>query len=207
MSAASAPRIVVVGYGPAGRAAMAHLPGATLVAAPRAVAWHADANCLWVEGDGRVWAEPFDALLLCANEPLLLVALGCVFLASAPAVDARGATSVAGVFAAGGVRGATSAGEAALQARVAADALLAGHVAPEPQIGGPHAPSVAARLDPVEMAALLEQPTGPTRGAALLAQCALLGPILPARPVSLAALAALAETRPDALPPQRDEGP
>ena len=207
MSAASAPRIVVVGYGPAGRAAMAHLPGATLVAKPRAMAWHAEPAHLWVEGDGRVWAEPFDALILCANEPLLLVALGCAFVDGSPMVDARGATSVAGVFAAGGLRGATTAEEAALQARVAVDALLAGHVAREPNVGAPRAVSVAARLDPIEMAALLEQPSGATRDAALLAQCALLGPILPARPVRLATLASLAESRPASLPPQRDEGP
>ena len=210
MSGSSPGRVVVVGHGPAGRAAMAHLPGAILVAAPCAMAWHAEPSRLWVEGGGRVWAEPFAALLLCANEPLLLVALGCAFADGSPMVDARGATSVAGVFAAGGVRGATTAEEAALQARVAADALLAGHVARELDFGEPHAASasrVAARLDPVEMAALLEQPSAPTRDAALLAQCALLGPILPARPVSLAALAALAETRPASLPTQRDEGP
>ena len=189
---------------------MARLTGAVLVAPPRATAWHAEPGRLWVEGDGRVWAEPFDALLLCAGEPMLLVALGCVVGPSLPVLDARGATTVAGVYAAGRVAGATSVEEAIRQARVAADALLAGHVA-EPHLADAHlaAPRVTvplARLDPVEMATLLERPPGPTRDAALLAQCAL-GPMLPARPVSLAALAAFAEARPASLPPQRDDEP
>ncbi len=203
MSGASPGRVVVVGHGPAGRAAMARLPGAVLVAPPRAMAWHAEPGRLWVEGDGRVWVEPFDALLLCAAEPLLLVALGCAIADGAPVLDARGATTVAGVYAAGRVAGATSLDEAILQADVAADALLAGHV-PKPHVAEPRVTAPLARLDPFEMAALLERPAGPTRDAALLAQCAL-GPMLPARPVSLAALAAFAEARPASLPPQRDD--
>ncbi len=209
MSGSSPRRVVVVGHGPAGRAAMARLPGAVLVAPPRARAWHAEPGRLWVEGDGRVWAEPYDALLLCADEPLLLVALGCAFAGRAPVLDARGATSVAGVYAAGIIAGATTPDEAACQAGIAADALLSGHVAPTVHSAGPDAASASpvVRLDPVDVAAILEQPAGPTRDAALLAQCALLGPILPARPVSLAALAAFAGTRPASLPPQRDDEP
>ena len=138
--------------------------------------------------------------------PLLLVALGCAFADGAPVIDARGATSVAGVFAAGAIVGAVTTDAAAHQAGVAAGALLADHVARR-HPGEPRAASVAARLDPVDMAALLEGPAGPTRNAALLAQCALLGPILPARPVGLAALASFAGTRPASLPPQGDDEP
>ncbi len=200
----SAPRVVVVGDGPAAEAALARLPGAILLASPDAVAWHAEPGRVWVEGGGRVWAEAFDALLLCADEPLLLSALGCAFADGRPVTDADGATSLAGVFAAGAVCGARGPDEAAAQGRRAAEALLAG--APALSAAAVAAPAAnSVRLDPLGIATLLEGPLGPQRDAAALEQAALLGPVLPARPVSLAALAAFAGARPPALPPQRDE--
>ncbi len=199
----SAPRVVVVGDGPAAEAALAHLPGAIRLAPPDAAVWHAEAGRAWVEGGGRVWTEAFDALLLCADEPLLLSALGCAFADGRPLTDAGGATSVPGVFAAGAVCGARAPADAAEQGRRAAEALLAGAAALAVSAAPP--PPVGARLDPAGIAALLEGPLGPERDAAILQQAALLGPVLFARPVSLAALAATAGARLPALPPQRDE--
>ena len=206
MSASGPPRVVVVGGGPAGAAALERLPGAVAIARPGTTAWHAEPGRLWVEGDGRVWAQPFDALLVCADEPLLLAAMGCAFSGGRVAVDGEGRTSVPGVFAAGRITGAGTAQDAAAQARIAAGALRAGRLGPAP--AATDTPSTAvARLDPSGIAALLERPAGPARDAEALAQCALLGPLLPARPVSLAALAALVDVMPDPVPPQRDGGP
>ncbi len=206
MSAPPARRFVVIGGGPAGRAAIARLPGATLLSRPDALVWHAAPGLLWSEGRGRVWATPFDGLLLCADEPLLLAALGCAFADGRPIVDGLGRTSKAGIFAAGRICGATTVEGAAAQARAAADALHAAEIlepaAPDASLRG----SGPVRLDPAEMAALLETTPGAARNVAALAQGALLGPVLPARPVGLAALAALAGARPASLPPQRDGG-
>lgn len=199
---------VIVGGGPAGRAALACLRGARLVTLP-ALAWHAEPGRLWVEDAGTVRAEPFTALLLCADEPLLLATLGCAFDGVRPVVDGNGRTTVPGVFAAGRVLGADTAEQAEAQARRAAGAaslLPSGqgcHAAPVlPAAAG----SLPERLDPVGLAELLEQPAGPERNAAALAQGAMLGPVLPARPVGLASLAALTPERPASRPVQPDAG-
>jgi len=192
--------IVVVGGGVAGQAALALLPGARLVTRP-AWAWHAEPGRIWVEDAAGVRAEPFTALLLCADEPLLLAALGCGFDGNRPIVDDAGATTVPGVFAAGCVTGAETVRAAQAQARAAAAAILAKRgpaIAPAPSSLG------VDRLDPVGLAGLLERPPGPARNAAVLAQCAVLGPVLPARPVGLAALAALTPDPPVPRPVQRD---
>ncbi len=197
--------IVIVGGGPAGRAAARLLPEARVIARPDATVWHAEPGLLWVETARGVEPLAFDHLLLCADEPLLLAALGCAFRDGRPVADASGATTAPGVFAAGRVLGARTAEEAAAQARIAASALLG-------QPGGgaiaarPRAIPEAERLDPVGIAALLEEPPGEARNGAALAQCALLGPVLPARPVGLAALAALATDPPAPRPVQTDAG-
>lgn len=209
---------VIVGGGPAGRAALACLPGARLVTRP-ALAWHAEPGRLWVEDAGGARAEPFTALLLCADEPLLLAALGCGFDGLRPVVDGAGATTVPGVFAAGRILGADTPELAKAQAERAAAAVQAGTVSAGAITAGPTASPAAAgaavtqyaieageRLDPVDLAGLLEQPPGPARNAAVLAQWTLLGPVLPARPVSLAALAALTPDRPASRPVQQDGG-
>jgi len=215
------PRIVIVGGGPAGRAALAALPGAVRIARPEATAWHAEPGRLWVEGDGRVWAEPFDALLVCADEPLLLAALGCTVRDGRVVADPAGRTDVPGVSVAGRVAGAADPQDAERQAIVAARALAAGPAdtdAPMIQPAGPPSAETSAgetwaaetwaalRLDPVALAALLEQPAGPERDRSALAQRAILGAVVPARPVSLAALAGLVAAMPEAVPPQADTG-
>ncbi|WP_267426806.1 hypothetical protein [Methylobacterium sp. GC_Met_2] len=205
------PRIVIVGGGPAGRAALAALPGAVQIARPEATAWHAEPPRLWVEGDGRVWAEPFDGLLVCADEPLLLAALGCAIRDGRVVADPEGRTSVPGVSVAGRVAGAANSREAERQATIAARALAAGPAytnAPmiPPAKTAPAKTVPALRLDPVDLAALLERPAGPERHRAALAQCAILGAVVPARPVGLAALAGLVAAMPEAVPPQTDTG-
>lgn len=206
MSAIETPRIVIVGGGPAGRAALAALPGAVLIARPDATAWHAEPGRLWVEGDGRVWAEPFDALLVCADAPLLLAALGCAIRDGRVVADAEGRTGVPGISVAGRAAGATHSEAAERQAITAARALAAGATALElPAIPPPETPDVL-RLDPVDLAALLERAAGPERDRTALAQHAILGAVVPARPVGLAALAGLVATMPEAVPPQADAG-
>lgn len=194
---------VVVGSGLAGRKAARRLPEARLIAHPEATAWHAEPGRIWVEDAAGVRAVPFTRLLLCDDEPLLLAALGCGFRDGVPAVDARGETSVPGVFAAGRVLGAATDDDVLAQVRVAARALAGrppeGSIAAAPR-SLPH----ADRLDPLGVAALLEEPPGEARNRAALAQCALLGPVLPARPVGLAALAALAGEMPQPGPVQAD---
>ncbi|MCJ2088617.1 hypothetical protein MKK88_21930 [Methylobacterium sp. E-005] len=204
MSAIETPRIVIVGGGPAGRAAHAALPGAVLIARPDATAWHAEPGHLWVEGDGRVWAEPFDALLVCADEPLLLATLGCGIQAGRVVADAAGRTGVPGISVAGRVAGAADRQDAERQAILAARALAAGSVDTDAPVIPPAETLAALRLDPVALAALLEQPVGLERDRAALAQHAILGAVVPARPVSLAALAGLVATMPEAVPPQAD---
>ncbi len=199
--------VVIVGGGPAGRAALARLPGARLVTRP-ALAWHAEPGRLWVE-EGGVRAEPFATLLLCADEPLLLLALGCGFDGTRPVADEDGRTTVPGVFAAGRVLGASTAEQAEAQARrAAAAAILAPPgdtraVVPARPVADGDLPD---RLDPVALAVLLERSPGPARNAAVLAQGAMLGPVLPARPVGLAALAALTPEPPAPRPVQPDAG-
>lgn len=200
------PRIVIVGGGPAGRAALAALPGAVLIARPDATAWHAEPGRLWVEGDGRVWAEPFEALLVCADEPLLLAALGCPVRDGRVMADAAGRTGVPGVSVAGRAAGAATPADAERQAIAAARALAAGSTAPEPPPIPPTEIPATPRLDPVALAAVLEQPACPERDRTALAQHAILGTVMPARPVGLAALAGLVDTMPEAVPPQRDSG-
>lgn len=206
MSTTETARIVIVGGGPAGRAALAALPGAILITRPDATAWHAEPGRLWVEGDGRVWAEPFDALLVCADEPLLLAALGCAIRDGRVVADAEGRTSVPAVSVAGRVAGAADPQDAERQAIAAAHALAAGSMGTDaPMIPPAEVPAVL-RLDPVALAALLEQPASPERDRDALAQHALLGAVVPARPVGLAALAGLVATMPEAVPPQADAG-
>jgi hypothetical protein len=197
-------RAVIVGGGPAGRAALAELPGGILIARPEVTAWHAEPGLLWVESSGRVWAKPFDVMLVCADEPLLLAALGCVVSNGRVLTDAEGRTSVPGVSAAGRVAGAATSQDAERQAVVAARALSAGR--PINTSASAPADSNVMRLDPVALAALLEKPVGPERTEAALAQRAILGAVVPARPVGLTALAALVAAMPEPIPPQNDQG-
>jgi len=200
---------IIIGDGPAGRAAAAVLPDAVVVARPACTAWHAEPGRIWVEDAEGVRALPFTALLLAADDPLLLLALGCAFADGRPVVDAGGATSIPGVFAAGAVLGAESAGDAARQGRIAARAmagLLAESAMPPPT---PRALPVAERLDPLAVAQLLETAPGEARTAMALAQMGLRGGrltsvVAPARPVGFAALAALAPPSLAPAPAQSD---
>lgn len=188
--------LVILGAGPAGRAAAAILPAARIIARPMATAWHTEPGRLWIETAAGVEAIPFDRLLLCADEPLLLLALGCAFADGRPQVDPTGRTSQPGIHAAGAILGATMAAEAARQGRIAAQALAG--LPPEGTLTATPLPEpVTSRLDPLAIAQLLETPPGPARSAAVLAQAALRGPRLssvaaPARNVGFAALAAMA---------------
>jgi hypothetical protein len=201
--------IVVIGAGPAGLAAAAILPAARVIARPEATAWHAETGRIWIEGASGIAAIPFTHLLLCADEPLLLHALGCTFLGDRPVVGACGATSVDGVFAAGRILGATTPEQAARQARIAAATLAGlpvdGRIEVEP--GVEHAS--VERLDPLDIAILLERPSGSERNRAALAQARargghLTGLVAPARPVGFMALAAAAPAQLDPRGPQED---
>jgi hypothetical protein len=148
---------------------------------------------------------PFTRLLLAADEPLLLLALGCEFIEGRPVVGPAGETTRPGIFAAGAVLGAATAEEAARQGAIAARALaglpVEGQIAPPPPRTLPADPE---RLDPLAVAQLLEGPAGEARSAMALAQAGLRGGrltsvVAPARPVGFAALAALA---PAMLPPR-----
>lgn len=204
--------VIIIGAGPAGRAAAGVLPGARVVARPAETAWHVEPGRLWIESAAGVSALRFARLLLCADEPLLLMALGCAFAGAIPVVDATGATSTEGIFAAGRILGATTAEDAARQARIAAQALAgqaSGEAIAMPDPASADAPP--ARLDPLELAQLLEQPAGPERNRAALAQARargerLSGLVAPARPVGLAALAAIAPRAPEPRPTQQDQG-
>jgi hypothetical protein len=201
--------IVVIGAGPAGLAAAAILPAARVIARPEATAWHAETGRIWIEAASGIAAIPFTHLLLCADEPLLLHALGCTFLGDRPVVGACGATSIDGVFAAGRILGATTPEQAARQARIAASTLAGlpadGRIEVEP--GVEHAS--VERLDPLDIAILLERPSGSERNRAALAQARargghLTGLVAPARPVGFMALAAAAPAQLDPRGPQED---
>jgi hypothetical protein len=189
-------RAVIIGAGPAGRAAAAVLPEARVVARPAETAWHAEPGRIWIEGGAGVAALDFDALLLAADEPLLLMALGCRFEDGRPVVDEAGQTTRPGIYAAGGILGAANADEAARQGAIAARALaglpLNGRITAVPRLL-----PAGERLDPLAVAQLLEEPSGVDRNARALAQAALRGTrltslVAPARPVGFAALAAMA---------------
>lgn len=205
MSAPVALRICVLGGGPAGRAALARLPGAVLITRPQATGWHAEPGILWIESAGRIRPEPFDRLLVCADEPLLLASLGCAFTEGHLVVDGAGRTTVPGISAAGRVTGADSADAAARQGAAAAEALMAGSAAAPFPASLPES-SGTAWLDPFDLAALLERPADPARDARLRAHGILAGPVRPARPVSLAALASFVAEAPEPHPPQLDGG-
>jgi hypothetical protein len=197
--------MVIIGGGPAGRAAAAILPEAVPVARPAATAWHAEPGLIWLEDAAGVRALPFARLLLAADEPLLLLSLGCEFAAGRPVVGPTGETTVPGIFAAGGILGAASADEAARQGAIAARAMaglpMEGSIAPPPPRALPADPE---RLDPLAVAQLLESEASADRSAMALAQAGLRGGrltsvVAPARPVGFAALVALA---PAVLPPR-----
>ena len=203
--------LVILGAGPAGSAAAAILPEARVIARPAATAWHAEPGRLWIETAAGVEAVGFDRLLLCADEPLLLLALGCAFADGRPQVDPTGQTSRPGIFAAGGVLGATRPRRPPARA--------ASPPRPWPacrrKAAGRHAAGRArsrrGRLDPLAIAQLLETPPGPARSAAVLAQAALRGPRLssiaaPARNVGFAALAAMAPATLTPRETQADKG-
>lgn len=217
------PRIVIVGGGRAGRAAAALLPDARLVARPAETAWHAEPGRLWIADAITIDALAFDLLLIAAPAPQLLLALGCAMTGWQPVVDASGRTSVSGVWAAGGILGASTPETAAAQGWIAAQAMLAepteGTIAVAPPTHAPRADGVicdclgvsAAEIaasglsDPEAIADLF----GLRAGACRMARC---GPALgaavrlaPAAPVSLHALAARASERPTARPLQFDE--
>jgi hypothetical protein len=203
--------IVIIGAGPAGQAAASLLPMARVIARPKTTAWHVDLGRVWVEDTSGVTAVEFRQLLLCADEPLLLMALGCAFHHGQPVVDDAGGTSVTGVYAAGRILGAATPEEAVRQGRIAAQAATGrpteGRIAPRIS---PTAPSAdAARLDPLDIARLLEMAAGPERNRAALAQAGVRGGrladlIAPARPVGFAALAALAPSLLGPREPQSD---
>lgn len=201
--------IVVIGAGPAGLAAAAILPAARVIARPEATAWHAETGRIWIEAASGIASVAFTHLLLCADEPLLLHALGCTFLGDRPVVGACGDTSVDGVFAAGRILGATTPEQAAQQARIAASTLAGspadGRIEVEP--GVEHA--LVERLDPLDIAILLERPPGSERNQAALAQARtrgshLTGLVAPAHPVGFMALAATAPAKLDPREPQQD---
>lgn len=192
--------LLILGSGPAALEAARHLPDAAVV--PRA--WHAEPGRLWVEEEGGARALSFDRLLVLDDVPLILVALGCAFDGGVPVVDGQGGASQPGVFAAGAALGATGP-EALAQARSAAKAL-AGQPEDTRVEARPRPLPTAERLDPLAMAALLEEPPGPARDAAVLAQSALVGPVAFALPVGFAALAARAGGMPEPGPVQRDAG-
>ncbi len=198
--------VVIIGAGPAGRAAAGVLPGARVIARPAATVWHAQDRMLWIETAAGVARVAFGRLLLCADEPLLLAALGCAFQGMRAVVDAHGRTSVAGVFAAGRVLGAATAEAAAAQGGIAARALAGLAPGGEIAVAGMEDVPAAARRDPVAMAELLAMPAGPARDRAVLAQLALLGAVTPARPVGFAALAEFDGAVGAARPPQTDAG-
>ena len=185
--------IVIIGGGPGAREAAGILRRARLVAGPDETVWHAQDRTLWIETKTGLRALTFSRLLLCADEPLLLLSLGCAFRAERPVVDERGETSLPGIFAAGGVLGARDRETEATQARIAARALAGlqpeGRITVAPPTA---APASCERLDPVGIAALLERELGAERNRAALAQAALLGSVMPARPVGFAVLAAAA---------------
>lgn len=193
--------VVIIGAGPAGRGAASIDASARMLSRPEMTVWHAEPGLVWTESADGVGSVRFDILLLCADEPLLLMALGCAFRGDRVVVDAHGATSVPGVFAAGRVLGAATAEEAARQGRIAARAALgaASGAKPEGTIkvtsdGDETAPE---RLDPLALTALLEQPPSAARNATALAQARARGPgvsglVAPVRPVGFAALAAIA---------------
>jgi hypothetical protein len=198
-------RMVIVGGGPAGRAAAAFLPEAVSVARPAATAWHAEPGLVWIEDTAGVRALPFTRLVLAADEPLLLLSLGCEIVAGRPVVGPTGETTVPGIFAAGAILGAATADEAARQGAIAARAMaglpMEGSIASLPPRALPADPE---RLDPLAVAQLLEGEAGAARSAMALAQAGLRGGRLtsvaaPARPVGFAALAAFA---PAVLPPR-----
>lgn len=201
--------VVIIGRGPAGRAAAAILPDAVPVARPEVTAWHAEPGLVWLQDAAGVRALPFTHLLLAADEPLLLLALGCEFAEGCPLVNQEGETTRPGIFAAGAILGATTAEVAARQGAIAARALAGlppeGCIAPPPPRALPPDPE---RLDPLAVALLLEGPPGQPRNAMGLAQMGLRGGrltsvVAPARPVGFAALAALAP----AVLPLRDAQP
>lgn len=203
---------LIIGAGPAGRAAAAILTGALLLSRPTVTVWHAEPGRVWLEENGQVRALPFARLLLCADEPLLIAALGGDCIGGRIRTDATGATSLAGVFAAGRILGASTAEEAARQGRIAAQAMAGLPCEGRIEILPADPQAAPARLDPLDLAHLLAMPPGPARSRAALAQIAARGPglaglIAPARPVGLAALAAFAPAQLTPRPMQREDRP
>jgi pyruvate/2-oxoglutarate dehydrogenase complex dihydrolipoamide dehydrogenase (E3) component len=206
-----AERIVIVGAGPAGRAAAALLPQARIVARPDATAWHAEPGRLWILERGQIEAVSFDILVVAAPVLHLLLALGCRTRSWRPAVDAQGRSSVPGVFAAGAVLGAATESEAARHGRIVAQAVRGR--APEGTVTvGP--PPAAVHEDDMLAASLgitkVELRDGGSVGIATVLRHRTDAepiPFAPAVPIPFAALAAHAGERPPPRPLQIDEAP
>jgi len=206
-------RIVIIGGGPAGRAAAAQLPSAVHVARPEATAWHLEPGTVWTWHGDAVTPIGFDTLVLAAPVPQLALALGCAMRGWQPLVDVVGRTSVAGVYAIGALIGVATAEDAQRQGRIVAQFLRDEEVEAEIVAAAPPAvehvevlcpctgvtrSAIAASglTDPAAIADLF----GLRAGAYRMARC---GPLLgeavvlfPAAPVPLAALAARAGPAP-----------
>jgi pyruvate/2-oxoglutarate dehydrogenase complex dihydrolipoamide dehydrogenase (E3) component len=204
-----AERIVIVGAGPAGRAAAELLPQARIIARPDATTWHAEPGRLWVLEHGQIDAVPFDVLVVAAPVLHLLLALGCRTQGWRPVVDAGGRTDVPGVYAAGAVLGATTPEDAARHGRAVAQAIL-GRTPESPVTIGP--PPERVSEDDM-LSASLGITAVALRGAGLVGvptarkdrPDAEPSAFTPAVPIPFAALATRASERPPARPLQIDE--
>lgn len=204
-----AERIVIVGAGPAGRAAADLLPQARVIARPDATAWHAEPGQLWILERGQIDAVPFDLLVVAAPVLHLLLALGCRTQGWRPVVDAGGRTDLPGVYAAGAVLGATTAEDAARHGRSVAQAILG--LAPESAVTVGPPPERVGGDD--MLAGSLGITAVALRGAGVVGVATARkdrpdtepSPFTPAVPIPFAALAKRASERPPARPLQIDE--
>jgi hypothetical protein len=222
---------LIIGGGPAGRAAAALLPQATVVTRPQATVFDAEPAPAgwrpWIIENGEIRAIEAAHIVLAAPDLQLALAFGCAVDGWRPRVDGRGRTGVPGLWACGALLGATSAETAAQQGRIVAADIRGlpaeGEIAvsPAPTPGPPRDNDIvcdclgrswgeiraAGPLTPAEVANLLHLRAGECR----MRRCGpYLGPafrLRPARPVPILALAQMADDMPATPPSPSADGP
>jgi hypothetical protein len=223
--------IVIIGGGPAGRAAAALLPEATVVTRPQATAFDAEPAPagwrLWICENGEIRVIEAARIVLAAPDLQLALAFGCAVDGWRPRVDARGRTGVPGLWACGALLGATRVETAAQQGRIVAADINSSPcegkiaVSPAPVPEASHDDDIicdclarswaeiraAGPLTPAEVANLLHLRAGECR----MRRCGpYLGPafrLWPARPVPILALAQMADDMPATPPSPSADGP
>lgn len=223
-------RTIIIGGGPAGRAAAALLPGAAVLSRPEVTVFHAEPAAagwrLWLLQAEEIHSVEAERVVLAAPDLPLAMAFGAAVADGRPVVDRIGRTGAAGVWACGALLGAPDAETAGRQGRIvvadirgaasegsiepiaaAAPAVLCEDEIVCPCLGLTRGElRTAGPLTAPELANLFHIRAGECRMRRCGRHLGAPFRVVPARPVPIAALARLAKESPAPRPLQPADG-